>query len=40
MHSALFFSGAKKGLVVAKKLAVNDFWLIVNGGGLVVNTEV
>ena len=25
-------SGAKRGLVVAKKLVVNDFWLVVNGG--------
>ena len=23
--------GLKKGLVVAKKLVVNDFWLVVNG---------
>ena len=24
-------SGATKGLVVGKKLVVNDFWLVVNG---------
>ena len=26
-----FKQGLKKGLVVAKKLVVNDFWLVVNG---------
>ena len=32
--------GAKKrGLVVAKKLVVNDFWLVVNGDRLVVKSH-
>ena len=28
--------GLKKGVVVAKKLVVNDFWLVVNGGLAIV----
>jgi len=26
------YTGVKKGLVVAKKLVVNDFWLVASGG--------
>ena len=29
--STCFEQGLKKGLVVAKKLIVHDFWLVVNG---------
>ena len=32
MYHVSYYAGAKKGLVVAKKLIVENFWLVVNGG--------